>query len=140
MHHEEFTDLCLTCICLCRSLSDSLFIFTFRRFTTITVVANVTASQRQKKQKGKKWKGCHSTSPKIDTCRRMILKSSQKDAKCVKGLQRACRGQKDGKWVSRGGELTALQVAGDRSRDAHLGAWDGLGHIGGLSQAAHESC
>ena len=37
-------------------------------------------------------------------------------------------------------ELTALQVAGNRSRDAHLRAGGGLGHIGGLSQAAHEGC
>lgn len=42
--------------------------------------------------------------------------------------------------VVHGGGLTALQVARDRSRDAHLGAGGGLGHIGGLSQAAHEGC
>ena len=33
---------------------------------------------------------------------------------------------------------TALQAAGDRSRNAHLGAGGWLGHIGVLSQAPHE--
>lgn len=36
--------------------------------------------------------------------------------------------------------LTVLQVSGDGSRDAHLGAGGGLGHIGGLCQASHEGC